>query len=120
MSKSTIEHSLSHWQRELTESNAKFLDWAIKTVSNKKKVSLPQIRISDYVPYTIVPQGETNPVLPFLNPNPAREGPFEPCKEPIKNKAPGVKKKKELTPIEEVEEYLRMEAAKEKAAMNKK
>ena len=103
-----------------SESNAKILDWAKKTVSNKKKVSLPQIRISDCVPYTIVPPGETNPVLPFLNPNPAREGPYEPCKEPVKNKAPGVKKKKGLTPIEEVEEYLRMEAAKEKAAMNEK
>ena len=72
----------------------------MKTVSNKKKVSLPQIRISDCVSYTIVPQGETNPILPFLNLNPAREGPFEPCKEPVKNKAPGVKKKKELTPAE--------------------
>ena len=112
--------SLAKRQIELTKSNAKFFDWAMKTVSNKKKVSLPQIRISNYVPYTIVPQGETNPVLPFLNPNPVREGPFEPYKEPVKNKAPGVKKKKELIPIEEVEEYLRMEAAKEKAAMNKK
>ena len=64
----------------------------MKTASNKKKVPLPQIKILDYVPYTIVPPGETNLVLPFLNPNPAREGPFEPCKEPVKNKAPGVKK----------------------------
>ena len=107
-------------QRELTESNAKILDWAMKTVSNKKKVSLPQIRILDCVPYTIVPPGETNPVLPFLNLNPAREGPFEPCKEQVKNKALGVKKKKGLTLVEEVEKYVRMEAAKEKAVMNKK
>ena len=59
----------------------------MKTVSNKKKVSLPQIKISDCVPYMIVPPGETNPILPYLNPNPAREGPSEPCKETIKNKA---------------------------------
>ena len=68
----------------------------------------------------IVPLGETNPVLPFLNLNPAREGPSKLCKEPVRNKAHGVKKKKELTPVEEVEEYLIMEASKEKAAMNKK
>ena len=54
--------SLARRQRELTESSAKILDWAMKKVSNKKKVSLPYIRISDYVPYTIVPPGETNPV----------------------------------------------------------
>ena len=112
--------SLAKRQRELTESNAKILDWAIKTVSNKNKVSLPQIRILDCVPYTIVPPGETNPVLPFLNLNPDKEGPFEPYKEPTKNKALGVTKKKELTLIEEVKEYLRMEAAKEKATRSKK
>ena len=112
--------SLAKGQRELTEMNAKILYWAMKIVSNKKKLSFPQIRISDYVPYTIVPLGETNPILPFLNPNPDKEGPSEPCKEPSKNKAPGVTKKKELTLVEEVEEYLRMEAAKEKAAMSKK
>ena len=112
--------SLAKRQRKLTKSNAKILDWAMKIVSNKKKVPLPQIRISDCVPYTVVPPGENNPVLPFLNPNLDIKGLSEPCKEPVKNKAPKVKKKKELTPIEEVEEYLRMEAAKEKAAMNKK
>ena len=92
----------------------------MKTVSNKKKAPLPHIRMSDCVPYTIVPLGETNPVLPFLNPNPDGEGPSEPCKEQVKNKASDVKKKKELTPVEEVEEYLRMEVAKEKAAKSKK
>ena len=92
----------------------------MKTVSNKKKVSLPQIRILDCVSYTIVPPGERNPVLAFLNPNPTREEPSEPYKESVKNKVPGVKKKKEMTPMEELEEYLRMETAKEKVAMNKK
>ena len=91
--------SLAKRQRELTESNAKILDWAMKTVSNKKKVPLPQIRISDCVPYTIVPPKETNPVLPFLNPNPAREGPSEPYKEPVKNKAPSVKMMRALNTL---------------------
>ena len=92
----------------------------MKIVSNKNKVPLPQIRISDYVPYIVVPPRETNPILPFLNPNPDKEGPSEPYKEPTKNKAPSVTKKKELTPVEEVEEYLRMENSKEKAVRSKK
>ena len=110
--------SLAKRRRKLTESNAKILDWAMKIVSNEKKVPLPQIRISNCVPYTVVPLGETNLILPFLNPNPNREGPSEPCKEPAKNKVPSIRKKKELTPVEEVEEYLRMEAAKEKAVVD--
>ena len=72
------------------------------------------------MPYTIVSLRETNPVLPFLNPNPDKEGLCEPYKELAKNQAPSVTKKKELTPVEEVEEYLRMEAAKEKATRSKK
>ena len=91
----------------------------MKTVSNKKKVPLPQIRISDCAPYTVVPQGETNPVLPFLNPNPDVKSPSEPYKETTKNKTPSTSKKKELTPIEEMEEYLRMEAAKERDVRNR-
>ena len=43
----TLLYSLTMRQRELTESNAKILDWAMKTVSSKKKIPLPQIRISD-------------------------------------------------------------------------
>ena len=99
ISSRTLLETLAKRQRELTKSNAKILDWAIKTISNKKKVSLPQIRISDCVPYTVVPPGETNPILPFLNLNPDKEGPSKPCKEPSKNKAPGVIEKKELTPV---------------------
>ena len=37
--------SLAKRQRELTNSNAKILDSAMKTVSNKKKVSLPLMRL---------------------------------------------------------------------------
>ena len=90
----TLLESLAKRQRELIESNAKILDWAMKTVSNKKKVPLPQIKISDYVPYIVVPQGLTNPPIPFSNPNPEEEGPSKPCKAPAKNKAPDVKEKK--------------------------
>ena len=86
----------------------------------QKEVTLPQIRISDCVPYTIVPPGETNLVLPFLNPNPNIKSHSEPWKETTKNKTPSTSKKKELTLVEEVEEYLRMEVAKERDARNRK
>ena len=67
------------------------------------------------MPYTIVPQGVISPPIPFSNPISDGEGPSKPRKEPAKNKAPGATKKKELTLVEEVKEYLKMEAAKEKA-----
>ena len=57
--KRTFLDSLAMMQRELIESNAKILDWAMKTVSSKKKIPLTQIRISDYRPYTILFQGVT-------------------------------------------------------------
>ena len=41
----TLMESLAKRQRELTKNNAKILDWAMKIVSRKKKVSHPQIRI---------------------------------------------------------------------------
>ena len=39
----TLLESLAMWQQELTESNAKILDWVMKTVSSKKKIPLQQI-----------------------------------------------------------------------------
>ena len=51
----TLLESLAKRQGELTKINVKILGWVMKTVSNKKKVPLPQIRISDCVPYTVVP-----------------------------------------------------------------
>ena len=39
----TLLESLAMRQGELTESNAKILDWAMKTMSKKKKIPLPQI-----------------------------------------------------------------------------
>ena len=94
----TLLESLAKRQRELTESIAKILDWAMKTVSNKKKVSLPQIRISDFVPYTVVPPGETNPIPPFLNPNLDKEGPSKPCKAAAQNKTPSETRNKRTNP----------------------
>ena len=47
--------SLAKRPCELTKSNARTLDWAMKTVSGRKKVPLPQIRVSDYISYTKVP-----------------------------------------------------------------
>ena len=60
----------------------------MKTLSNKKKVPLPQIKILDCVPYTVVPLGVTNPPIPFSNSNSEEEGPSTPCKALAKNKAP--------------------------------
>ena len=40
-------------QHELTKANAKIPYWAVKTMLGKKKVPLPYIKISDYVPYII-------------------------------------------------------------------
>ena len=65
-------------QRELTKVNAEILDWVMKIVSGKKKVPLPQIRISDCTHYSIVPRDVTNPVIPFSNPDKGGEIPFTP------------------------------------------
>ena len=100
----TLLESLAKQKRELIESNAKILDWAMKTVSSKMKVPLPQIRISDCVPCTIVPQDVTNPPIPFSNPTPEEGRSSEPCKAPVQNKTPSATGKKELTLVEEVEE----------------
>ena len=116
----TLLESLTMRQRELTESNAKILEWAMKTVSSKKKIPLPQIRILDCRPYTIVPQGVTDPPIPYTNPDSIRAGPSTPCTETRKNENHSTTGKKELTPVEKVEEYLRMEATKERAARKKK
>ena len=112
--------SLAKRQHELTESNAKILDWAMKTVLGEKKVTLPKIRIFDCMSYTIVPQDVTEPPIPFSYPNPGGETPYIPCKAPSQNKTSGTIRMKELTPVKEVEEYLEMEAAKEKASKSSK
>ena len=80
-------------------------------MSSKKKIPLPQIRISDCRPYTIVPQGVTDPPIPYTNPDLVGAGPSAPCTETRKNETHSTTGKKELTLVEEVEEYLRMESS---------
>ena len=92
----------------------------MKTVSSEKKISLPQIQISDCKSYTILPQGVTDPPIPYTNLDSIGADTSTPCRETQKDKTPRTSRKKELTPVEEVEEYLRKEAAKERAARNKK
>ena len=58
--------SIGKRQCEPVKSNSDILDWAMKTMSSKKKVTLPNIQI--YVPYTIEPKDVTNPFVPFTNP----------------------------------------------------
>ena len=60
--------SIRKRRRELVKSNANVLDWAVKTVFDKKKVSLPNIKISYYILYTIVPKDVTDLFIPFTNP----------------------------------------------------
>ena len=77
----TLLESLAMRHRELTESNAKILDWVMKIVSSKKKIPLPKIQILDYRPHTIVPQRVTDPPIPYTNPNSVGVGPSAPCTE---------------------------------------
>ena len=61
---------------ELINGHAEILDWAMKMVSGKMKVSLLNIQIFDYVPYTLVPKDVQYPNIPFTNPNERVEMPF--------------------------------------------
>ena len=62
----------------------------------------------------------TDPPISYTNPDSVRAGPSTPCTETQINETPRTSGKKELTLVEEVEEYLSMEAAKERAIRNKK
>ena len=73
--KTTLE-STGKRQCELVKSNVEILDWAMKTVSGKKKVPLLNTRIYDYVPYTIVPLGVYKPDIPFAHLNKPKETPL--------------------------------------------
>ena len=77
----TLLESLSLRQRELSESNAKILDCAMKTLSNKKKNPLPQIQILDCRPYIVVPQGVTDLSIPYTNLDSIGAGTSTPCTE---------------------------------------
>ena len=99
----TFLESLAMRQRELTESNAEILDWAMKIASNNKKIPLPQIRISGCRPYTILPQGVTEPSIPYTYLNSIGVSPCAPYKETKKYKPTNTLGKKELTPEEELQ-----------------
>ena len=75
----TLE-SIGKRQHELIKENAEILDWAMKTIFGKNKVPLPNIQISDYVPYTVVPKDVQNPNIPFTNPDEKVEMPFLPSR----------------------------------------
>ena len=81
----------------------------MKTMSGKKKVSLPNIQISDYVPYTIVPKDVTNPSIPFTNPEEPREIPFIPFKTLPQDHSYGIIRMSRRTP-EEIEKYKKEQA----------
>ena len=55
----------------------------MNTVSGKKKVSLPNIQIYDYVPYIVVPLGVENPDIPFTHPNKPEETPPTKIPKPV-------------------------------------
>ena len=101
--------TLSKRQCELTKGNAKILDWAMKTVSGKKKVPLPHIRISYCIPYTIVPLDEQNPPRIFTNPDKG-EIPFTPGKVLPQDETYGTIKMS-IRILAEIEEYLKKKAA---------
>ena len=86
----------------------------MKTVSGKKKVPLPNIQISDYVPYTIVPKDVTNPSKPFTNPEKPGEIPFFPFKTFPQEETYGTIRMSRRT-TEEIEKYKRERAQKAKS-----
>ena len=101
--------TLSKRQCELTKGNAKILDWVMKTISGKKKVSLPHIRISDYIPYIIVPLDEQNPPRLFTNPDKG-EIPYTPCRVLPQDETYGTIKMSIKNP-KEIEKYLNKKAS---------
>ena len=94
--KITLE-SIGKRQCELVKSNVEIFDWAMKTISGKKKVPLLNIQIYDYVPYTIVPLGVDKPDVPFTNPNKLEETPLAKIPKPVsKSLNPLVKSPQDL------------------------
>ena len=86
----------------------------MKTVLGKKKMPLPKIGISDYVPYTVVPKDVTNPSIPFTNPEEHGEIPFVPFKTLSQDETYGTLRMSRRTP-EEIEKYKREQAQKAKS-----
>ena len=92
----------------------------MKTVSNKRRYLYHKSESQTVDPTPIFRQGVTIPPIPYTNLESIRAGTSTPCTETQKEKNPRTSGRKELTLVEEVEEYLRMEATKEKATKNKK
>ena len=101
--KCTLE-SIGKRQRELVKGNGEILDWVMKIVSGKKKVPLPNIQISNYGPYTIVPKDVTNLSIPFTNPEEPREIPFVPFKTLPQDETYGTIRMSRRT-LEDIEKY---------------
>ena len=78
----TLLESLGKRQKELVEANTKILNWAMKAVSDKKQVPLPQFRMSNCVPYTVVPLGLDNSEIRhfFSYPSIVEQEPLAPCR----------------------------------------
>ena len=105
--------TLSKRKCELIEGNAEILDWVMRIVLGKKKVQLLQIRISDCIPYTIMPLDEQTPHRLFTNPNKG-EILFTPCRVLPQDENYGTIKMSIRTP-KELEEYLKKKTEKEKS-----
>ena len=86
----------------------------MKTVLGKKKMPLPNIRISDYVPYTVVPKDVKSPSIPFTNLEEHGEIPFVPFKTLSQDETYGTLRMSRRTP-EEIEKYKREKAQKAKS-----
>ena len=75
--------SIALRQGELIRLNVDMLSWAIGAVLGKKKVPMPKITISDFVPHVIVPPNGKSFVGPLETQEPL-ESHVEPSKPPIK------------------------------------
>ena len=91
----------------------------MKAVLGKKKVPLPQINISDYVPYITIPPNEKNPNIPFSQPNESVEIPFSPIIALPQDETHGTIRISQRTP-EEIEKYKREQAQKAKSPLRPK
>ena len=114
-SKALLE-TIGKRQHELTKENSEILDWAMKTISGKKKVSQPHKIISNCILYTIVPKDVTEPVIPFSNLDKGGETPFIPCRSLPQDETYGTIRMSKIT-LEEIEVYKRKYEQKAKSPL---
>ena len=62
--------SVAQRQVGLIKGNVKMLDWAMETISWKKKIPTLKITISDYIPYVIQPPYEHAFIRPLVSQEP--------------------------------------------------